>query len=97
MRRFITYFDCGLVSQRADQAAVDYRVEKFLNLTNSIIPFLLAQPKYPILGVKSQDFEDFCRIADLMEQKKHLTKEELDKIRKIKSGMNKFRDNSVVS
>ena len=30
--------------------------------------------KYPILGVKALDFADFCKVAELMQEKKHLTK-----------------------
>ena len=34
---------------------------------------------------------DFCKVANLMEGKLHLTKEGLDQIRKIKDGMNTGR------
>jgi hypothetical protein len=47
--------------------------------------------KYPIIGVKSKDFADFCLIAELMKNKKHLTTEGLNQIRQIKAGMNKGR------
>lgn len=53
-----------------------------------IIPFF---EKYPILGEKSRDFKDFCKVAEQMKQKKHLTKEGLDQIREIKEGMNTGR------
>jgi hypothetical protein len=43
----------------------------------------------PILGIKQLDFNDFCKIANLMEEKKHLTQEGLALILKIKSQMNK--------
>jgi hypothetical protein len=63
-------------------------IEKFSDITRIIIPFFI---KYPILGVKSQDFSDFVKIADLIRDKEHLTEDGLDKIIKIKSGMNKGR------
>ena len=87
IKSLIAYFNCGLVRKRGTQA-VDYRVERFSDLINKIVPFF---KKYPILGVKSLDFDDFCKVVNLMEQKKHLTKEGLDKIRIIKAGMNQLR------
>ena len=53
-----------------------------------IIPFF---KKYQIHGVKAKDFSDFCRAASLMKDKKHLTVEGLEQIRKIKAGMNRGR------
>ena len=43
------------------------------------------------LGVKSKDFNDWKEVAEMVQKKAHLTKEGLDKITKIKSGMNKGR------
>jgi hypothetical protein len=37
------------------------------------------------------DFEDFKKVAELMEKKEHLTLEGIEKIRKIKEGMNRGR------
>jgi hypothetical protein len=45
----------------------------------------------PILGIKQLDFNDFCKVANLMEEKKHLTQEGLKIILKIKAQMNKGR------
>jgi hypothetical protein len=60
-------------------------VRNFSQITEIILPFL---DKYPILGTKVKDFEDFKKASALMESKAHLTKEGLDKIISIKSGMN---------
>ena len=60
-----------------------------MDLTEKIIPFF---KKYPILGKKAQDFSDRCKVAILMQNQIHLTKEGLEQIRKIKSGMNTGRD-----
>jgi hypothetical protein len=46
---------------------------------------------YSIIGVKALDFKDFCIAADMMKDKKHLIKEGLDVIHKIKTGMNRGR------
>lgn len=53
-----------------------------------IIPFFT---KYPLQGAKRLDFADFCKVAELMKNKAHLTPEGLDQIREIKSGMNSGR------
>ena len=51
--------------------------------------------RYPIQGVsvsvKSLDYLDFVKVLELMKNKEHLTKEGIDKIRKIKTGMNQSR------
>jgi hypothetical protein len=41
--------------------------------------------------VKAQDFEDWAKVAEMIQTKDHLTKEGFDKIRKIRIGMNKGR------
>jgi hypothetical protein len=41
--------------------------------------------------VKYWDYLDFCKIANIMETKEHLTLEGLKKIKSLKSGMNSSR------
>lgn len=53
-----------------------------------IIPFFHTNK---IMGVKSKDFNDWCKVAELIASKSHLTEEGLEKIRDLKSGMNKGR------
>jgi hypothetical protein len=91
LRSFIQYLDCGNAYKYVER--VDYSVTKFSDLTHKIIPFF---QKYPVKGVKSYDFEDFCKVAELMKNKAHLTPEGLEEIRLIKSGMNKGRVASKV-
>jgi hypothetical protein len=55
---------------------------------DKIIPFF---QKYQIKGAKSYDFEDFCKVAELIKNKAHLTQDGLDQIRKIRAGMNRGR------
>ena len=63
-------------------------VTKFSDIRNKVIPFF---DKYKIEGVKSLDFEDWYKVAKIIETKGHLTKEGLDRIRNIKAGMNQRR------
>ena len=84
MSSFIKYLKCGSVNLREN--VCDYRVQKLEDIVNKIIPFF---NKYPILGVKALNFQDWCRVAELMKQQKHLTPDGLEQIRKIKAQMNK--------
>ena len=86
MRSFIDYFNCGNICKSRESFV--YRVEKFSDIQNKIIPFF---NKYQIQGVKHQDYLDFCRATELIENKAHLTKEGLSEIKEIKTGMNKGR------
>jgi hypothetical protein len=86
MKSLIKFFDCGNVSKSKNVCR--YRVSKFLDLTNKVIPLL---KKYPVLGEKSKDFEDFCKVVEIMKLKQHLTREGLEEIRSIKAGMNTGR------
>jgi len=86
MRSFIDYFNCGSIFKSRESFV--YRVEKFSDIQNKIIPFF---KKYKIQGIKFLDYLDFCNTAELIENKAHLTKEGLDQIQKIKTGMNKGR------
>jgi hypothetical protein len=86
MRSFIEYFGCGVVYSSSN--AIYFRVFNFQDIVNKIIPFF---KEHKIQGVKLKDFQDFCKVAELMKEGKHLTAEGLDQIREIKAGMNKGR------
>ena len=81
------YLKCGVISKHSKNAIV-FKVTKFSDLNQNIIPFF---SRYPIIGVKSKDFADFCKVAELMQNKEHLTASGLDQIRQIKAGMNTGR------
>ena len=86
IRSFIDFFQCGFVFQNRE--AYSFEVTKLSDINEKIIPFFQQNP---IQGVKRDDFEDFCRVAEIIKDKKHLTAEGLDQIRKIKAGMNTGR------
>ena len=90
LKSFIGFFSDRLCDNIVkDRETYHYRVTKFNGIYEIIIPFFF---KYPVIGVKSKDFQDFCVVADLMKEKKHLTAEGLEQIRLIKAGMNTGRD-----
>ena len=84
----VKYFNCG--SLQTSRNAKDLRVTRFYDIYNNIIPFFV---KYPVLGEKAKDFADFVKVAKLMKEKTHLTKDGLELITKIGSGMNTGRKN----
>ena len=83
----IEFLNCGNIYKNRE--AFDFTVSKFQDIDEKIIPFFL---KYSIHGVKALDFKDFCLVASMMKDKKHLTKDGLEKIKKIKAGMNRQRN-----
>lgn len=86
IKSFIEYLGCGKFY--LNKEAVYIRVTKYSDIYDKIIPFF---KKYPIMGVKAIDFKDFCIVADMMKDKKHLSKQGLDLIQKIQTGMNTGR------
>ena len=84
-------FGCGEVyfqnEKRINHAqCYRYTVSSQADILGIIIPFF---KKYPLQSVsKRKSFEVFCKIAKLFEQKAHLTKAGLAKIKKLKSQMN---------
>lgn len=82
----IKYLNCGKVYSQQD--LVKFVVTKYSEIINIIIPFF---NKYPIQGVKSMYYADFCKIALLMKYQAHFTASGLDQIIKIKSEMNRGR------
>lgn len=87
MKSFVTYLGCGSI-EKTSRGMVNFHVRRLSDNLTKIIPFFL---QYPILGVKSQDFQDWCKVAYLMKDKKHLTWAGLKEIRRIKSLMNTKR------
>lgn len=76
------FFGVGKFYLRSNGLAGDFKVNRFLDLNEKIIPFF---KKYGFMGAKSISFERFCTVADIMKTKAHLTEEGLKKIRDIKS------------
>lgn len=86
MRNLIKYLNCGNVY--LIRTWCEFAVRNFSDIVNIIIPFF---KKYRIIGVKAKDFEDWSLVAEMMKEKKHLTKDGLETIKKIKAGMNRER------
>lgn len=78
---------CGRLARGSDNK-VQFRVEKFSD-NYEIIRKFFGDNK--IIGVKYKDFQDWSFIAQIMQNREHLTKQGLEKVIKIKEGMNKGR------
>lgn len=86
MKSFMGYLNCGYICKNSTW--IDYTVVRFDDIVLKILPFF---DKYNIVGVKLQDYLDFKKVAELIKTKDHLTTLGLEKIKKIKEGMNKRR------
>lgn len=92
LSELITYLDCGAIEKASRKPnGLVYIVYKYSKISDNIIPFF---DKHPLQGTKFLDYKDFCKIADLMGEKSHLTVEGLNEIRLIRSGMNNGRINN---
>ena len=88
MRSIISYLECGYLVKDLRNPAVEFSVYKFSDICGKIFPFFRD---HKIRGVKAKDFQDWCLALKIIQAKGHLTQEGIDKIRKIKAGMNKSR------
>jgi len=89
MESLVDYFNCGNYNPRLDMQACDFVVSKLSDINNKIIPFF---NNYNLQSKKYLDFQNFQEIVEIVNQKGHFTDLGLEKIRKIKSGMNKNRN-----
>ena len=86
MKSLVDYFGCGQYYSYNKYG--EFKCQTFIDNYEKILPFFR---KYPILGVKSKDFEDWSKVAEIIKTKDHITKEGFNKICKIKDRMNKSR------
>lgn len=88
MEMLISTLQCGKIQLVLNQSAVYYLVVKFQDVLDKIIPLF---DQYPIQGIKGLDFADFKKVANLMCNKKHFTKEGLSEISEKKLNMHLVR------
>jgi len=88
MESLAKYLESGKIYKYPNAEALSFYIVDLNDLTNIIIPFF---EKNPLGGTKLFDYLDWCEIAKLMNDGKHLTVEGLDRIRTIKFKMNTGR------
>jgi len=65
------------------------QIKNISDIENKVIPFF---QKYPVMGVKKLDFEDFHKVFLIIKSKEHLKPEGLSRIKNIVNGMNLDRN-----
>lgn len=89
MQNLEDYLGCGrYVAGPEGYNHCEFIVSSLSDITKTILPFF---EKYPIRGNKLLDFKDFCKVAQIMEDKAHLTPEGLNKVISIQADMNRNR------
>lgn len=88
MKKLAITLSCGVVYQHSGSSVIRLTVTKSKDLFGKIIPLLKT---HELQGIKKLDFEDFCKVAEIVKVKRHLTKEGLEEIFQIQAGMNKGR------
>ena len=88
MELIIKYLGAGRLEKDSRKPIVYLVVGNISDLTQIIIPFF---NKYSILGIKYLDYQDWCKIANLINSGAHLTLEGFEEIKQIESGMNRGR------
>ena len=84
----VKILNCGAVYSHSKNALV-FTVSSLADIIKVIIPFFKL---YPIQGIKQLNYEDFCKVALLMDKKEHLNQKGLNQIRLIKERMNTKRN-----
>lgn len=62
------YFNCGYCYLRKNDNVMDFKVTKFSDINQIIIPFFI---KNPLLGLKSLDFNDWCLASGIVTNREH--------------------------
>ena len=88
LKDIATYLNYGRYYKSPTRDEGQYLVTVFSDINDKLIPFL---NEYPLLGVKKEDYLDFVQIAELIKSKAHLTDEGLERIKLIKSNINRKR------
>jgi hypothetical protein len=88
MKSLISYFGCGILEKDPRGPWLNFSVYSFADNYEKIIPFFNL---HSIIGTKSTDFKDWCKVGEIIKTKNHLTPKGLEQIRQIRSGMNKGR------
>jgi hypothetical protein len=90
MKNMVSYLGCGKYYKSSEFVGVFLSVD-FSEINDKIIPFF---KQYSLKGAKSKDFDDFCKVAEIMKVKGHTSEKGLEQIRLIKMRMNRGRARS---
>ena len=82
--------DKNIFMNQKSKKMLYFKLKTILILKIKLYPFF---NDYPIQGIKSLDFADFKKVADLIKNKEHLTESGFSQIIKIVEKMNLDRNN----
>ena len=82
-----SFFGCGTIIIGKD-GTINFEVKDLNSLNEYIVPHFC---NYPLRGTKYLDFLTFKEAVDIINSKKHLTEEGLNKIIEISNSMNSYR------
>ena len=89
LEKLQSFFDCGLIFvNRRQENLYRFCVRSHKDLLNKIVPFFKENM---LQTAKSQDFETFAKVIDLMSKKEHLSSKGIKKIIALASTMNTKR------
>lgn len=75
------FFGCGNYLERKNKSAGDFIIYGNVSINRILIPFFL---NYPLYGTKAIDFCIFRKVAELIDQKAHLTAKGIEEIKRLK-------------
>lgn len=70
-------FNCGYCYLRKQEYVLDFKVTKFSDINDIIIPFFT---KYPLIGIKYLDFKDWCLVSEMVKKRQHKLEKNVSKI-----------------
>lgn len=83
------FFDSGHLSIEDKRGAITFGIRDIDSINNIVIPHFTH---YPLRGTKYLDFLSFKKALDIINSKKHLTKDGIDEIIEISYNMNTYRE-----
>jgi LAGLIDADG DNA endonuclease family protein len=87
MEKLAKFLDCSVLPYKEDKV-LSLSLTSLDKLTNLIVYF----DKYPLIGVKGQDFKDWVQIYHMIKNKEHLTETGKERIMLLQSNMNSKRN-----
>jgi LAGLIDADG DNA endonuclease family protein len=91
LNKLMNTLKCGRVFKHPKRDIMSLVISNFEDIYTKIIPLF---NEYKIKGIKSLDYEDFCKAAEIVKKGDHIKLVGLEQIKLIKSKMNKKRINS---
>lgn len=82
------YLDCGKVTLKRSNTVCVLTLNKIEDIQSKVIPLFQKNPFY---GIKKLNFLGWCEAANLIACNKHLTKEGILQLTKIREGLNQGR------